>query len=57
MPVIDFVTLGMQRPTWLFTLGLESGSRYWLPAIYAAPGDPIAFVKRKGSDLRATLSN
>jgi hypothetical protein len=28
---------------------LEGGQRYWLPAIYAATGDPFAFVKRKES--------
>jgi hypothetical protein len=49
MQNIDFYTVGLGRPTWLYTLGIESGGRYWLPAIFANVGDPIAFVKRKGS--------
>jgi hypothetical protein len=49
MPTINFVTLGMDTPAWLFSIGLEGGQRYWLPAIFATPGDPILYVKRKGS--------
>jgi hypothetical protein len=49
MPTINFVTLGTTTPAWLFSIGLEGGQRYWLPAIFATPGNPILFVKRKGS--------
>lgn len=49
MSTINFLTYSMQRPTWLFTLGLETGDRYWLPGIFATPGNPVLFVKRKSS--------
>jgi hypothetical protein len=49
MNAINFYTLGTTTPAWLYTLGIESGQRYWPPGIFANVGDPIAFVKRKGS--------
>lgn len=49
MPTINFLTLGTETPAWLYSLGIESGQRYWLPGIFAAPGNPVLFVKRKSS--------
>jgi hypothetical protein len=49
MPTINFVTTSMQRPTWLFSVGLEGNQRYWLPAVAAGPCHPVLLVKRKGS--------
>lgn len=57
MAIINFVTLGTARtrPTWLYSVGLESGQRFWFPAVVANPGDPIRFVKRKSSYFAVRL--